>query len=93
MTKPESAFASSHVAWLLKWADDLIRTRSWTEADAVFQRAVALDVSPSSGIAYGCALAEHVFASEAELEDADHVSAAIDERRTASALGTQEANG
>ncbi len=58
MTKPEPAFASSHVAWLLKWADDLVRARSWAEADAVFQRAIAVDASPCSGIAYGCALAE-----------------------------------
>lgn len=65
MTKPESAFASSHVVWLLKWADDLVHTRSWNEADAVFLRAVALDVSPCSGIAYGCALAEQERFNEA----------------------------
>lgn len=65
MIKPESAFSSSHVAWLLKWADDLVRTRSWNEADAVFQRAVALDVSPCSGIAYGCALTEQERFNEA----------------------------
>lgn len=65
MTKSESAFASSHVKWLLKWADELVRTRSWSEADAVFQRAVALDVSACSGIAYGCTLAEQERFNEA----------------------------
>jgi tetratricopeptide (TPR) repeat protein len=65
MTKPESTTASSQVAWLLKWADAIVHTRSWGEADAVFQRAVALDVSPCSGIAYGCALAEQERFNEA----------------------------
>lgn len=65
MTKPESAFASSHVAWLLKWADDLVRARSWSAADAVFQRAISLDASPCSCIAYGCTLAEQERFNEA----------------------------
>src|SRR5687768_16626899 len=58
MTKPEFAFASSYVVWLLQWADTLVRQRLWSDSDAVFQRAVAQDASPCSRIAYGCALVE-----------------------------------
>ena len=74
MTKPESAFSSSHVTWLLKWADDLVRNRSWNESDAVFQRAVELDVTPCSCIAYGCALAEQERFNEALCQ----ITAALD---------------
>jgi tetratricopeptide (TPR) repeat protein len=65
MTKPVSTFGSSHVSWLLKWANDLVRTRSWNASDAIFLRAVAMDESPCSCIAYGCALAEQERFNEA----------------------------
>lgn len=58
MTTPKSSFASTQVAWLLKWADELVRTRSWSEADAVFERASSLDLTPASRLAHACALAE-----------------------------------
>ncbi len=65
MTNPEFKSASSQVEWLLNWASELVRTRSWSEADAVFQRATKVDPSPAGCIAYGCALAEQERFNEA----------------------------
>lgn len=58
MTNSQSATSSPHVVWLLSWADELVRARKWNEADAVFKRAVSVDASCRSHIAFGCALAE-----------------------------------
>lgn len=65
MTQPESSSVSTHVVWLLRWAEDLVRARSWTEADAVFQRAVAIDPTPGSSISHACALVEQERFNEA----------------------------
>ncbi|MBM4077112.1 MAG: tetratricopeptide repeat protein [Planctomycetes bacterium] len=58
MTVPDPQTISQHVQWLLQWADDLVRTRKWTEADSVFQSAVKSDRTPTSLIAHASALAE-----------------------------------
>lgn len=58
MTNPESVSASSHVIWLLNWADEFVRTHRWSDADAIFQRSIRVDVSPCSCIAYSCVLAD-----------------------------------
>lgn len=65
MTNPEFKTASSQVEWLLNWASELVRTRSWGEADTVFQRAIKVDASPAGCIAYACALAEQERFNEA----------------------------
>ena len=84
MTNPEFKTASSQVEWLLNWASELVRTRSWGEADTVFQRAIKVDASPAGCIAYACALAEQERFNEALCQSRgvfENSRGAIDRRR------------
>jgi Tfp pilus assembly protein PilF len=55
MTKPN---ASAYVEDLLFQAELLVDLREWKSADEVFRKALVLDKSPASRIAYGVCLAE-----------------------------------